>query len=258
MSPKRPRQRLSRAAGPGGPPDGNLKRSSRPLPTALMIPPRAPGPPPPGTRSTIRTRRGSGQRMSSPTSTATRARSDQRGIRCRRNRPTACRHCRRRPSREGSWRPRRPSRLRAASLSRPGWVQDEPGYRTTRALTTEPYEQPGGLHAGQAEEQDRLRVTAATSAESPTCHATGDRTCGCRRTASTSCAATRRSSAGSVWSEIDALEVPSPRVRRRRNRDRARLVVRTYQGDATFEVPGFSGDELHERVAPLVARFGRR
>jgi hypothetical protein len=36
------------------------------------------------------------------------------------------------------------------------------------------------------------------------------------------------------------------------------LVVRTSQGDATFEVPGFSGDELNERVAPLVTRFGSR
>lgn len=61
-----------------------------------------------------------------------------------------------------------------------------------------------------------------------------------------------------VWSEIDAIEVPSSRVRRRRNRDRGRMIIRTSQGDASFEVPGFSSDELNERVALLLARFGRR
>jgi hypothetical protein len=61
-----------------------------------------------------------------------------------------------------------------------------------------------------------------------------------------------------AWSDIESLEVPSPRVRRRRSRDRARLTVRTSQGDASFEVPGFTSEELHGRVLPLFARFGRR
>jgi hypothetical protein len=60
------------------------------------------------------------------------------------------------------------------------------------------------------------------------------------------------------WSDIDALEVPSPRGRRRRGRDRARLIVRTSQGDASFEVPGFTSDELRGRIRPLLVRFGRR
>jgi hypothetical protein len=60
-----------------------------------------------------------------------------------------------------------------------------------------------------------------------------------------------------VWGEIDALEVPAARGRRRRRNSRARLVVRTRHGDASFEIPAFSSDELRRRVDPLVARFGR-
>ena len=139
----------------------------------------------------------------------------------------------------------------------PGWDEDEPGYEDEPGFDDEPYEQPGGLHAGQAEEQDRLRVTAVHLGGVANLPREGIEL--------------RLSAHGLdimsgdeeilgrlMWSEIDSLEVPSPRVRRRRNRDRSRLVVRTNQGDATFEVPGFSGDELNERVAPLVARFGRR
>jgi hypothetical protein len=60
------------------------------------------------------------------------------------------------------------------------------------------------------------------------------------------------------WEEIDALEVPHQRARRRRQpRDRARLVVRTRHGDASFEVPGFSPDELRDRIEPLIGRYGR-
>jgi hypothetical protein len=62
-----------------------------------------------------------------------------------------------------------------------------------------------------------------------------------------------------TWNEIDALEVPAPRGRRRRRGvARARLVVRTRQGDASFEIPAFSGDELRQRLDPLVTRFRRR
>jgi hypothetical protein len=61
-----------------------------------------------------------------------------------------------------------------------------------------------------------------------------------------------------AWADIDSFDVPSPRGRRRRARDRARLTVRTSQGDATFEVPGFTSDELRAQILPLFARFGRR
>ena len=60
-----------------------------------------------------------------------------------------------------------------------------------------------------------------------------------------------------AWPDIDTIEVPLPRARRRRQSGRARLVVRTRNGDASFEVPAFSSDELRERLDPLVARFSR-
>lgn len=59
------------------------------------------------------------------------------------------------------------------------------------------------------------------------------------------------------WSDIDALEVASPRGVRRRRASRARLVVRTSSGDASFEVPDFTGEELRERLNPLVDRYSR-
>ncbi len=60
-----------------------------------------------------------------------------------------------------------------------------------------------------------------------------------------------------VWEEIDGLEVPHTRSRRRRQHAHARLVVRTPHGDASFEVPGFTSDELRDRIEPLVGRYGR-
>ncbi len=60
-----------------------------------------------------------------------------------------------------------------------------------------------------------------------------------------------------VWEEIDALEVPNTRSRRRRQQTRARLVVRTPHGDASFEIPGFSRDELRDRIEPLIDRYAR-
>lgn len=60
------------------------------------------------------------------------------------------------------------------------------------------------------------------------------------------------------WEEIDALEVPHHRTRRRRQpKSGARLVVRTRHGDASFEIADFSPDELRDRIEPLVARYGR-
>jgi hypothetical protein len=59
-----------------------------------------------------------------------------------------------------------------------------------------------------------------------------------------------------VWDEIEALEVPNLRVRRRQKTVRARLVVRTPHGDASFEVPEISADELRDRVEPLMRLYG--
>jgi hypothetical protein len=47
------------------------------------------------------------------------------------------------------------------------------------------------------------------------------------------------------------------RSRRRRSEPRARLLVRTPHGDASFDVPGISPDELRDRVEPLVGLYGR-
>jgi hypothetical protein len=59
-----------------------------------------------------------------------------------------------------------------------------------------------------------------------------------------------------IWGEIEALEVPPLRVRRRHKQLRARLVVRTPHGDASFEVPEVSGEELRDRVEPLMRLYG--
>ncbi len=60
-----------------------------------------------------------------------------------------------------------------------------------------------------------------------------------------------------IWDEIETLEVPHHRSRRRRHELQARLVVRTPHGDASFDVPGVSADDLRDRVEPIVALYGR-
>jgi len=60
------------------------------------------------------------------------------------------------------------------------------------------------------------------------------------------------------WIDIDTLEVPVPRGRRRRRGGRPRLVVRTRQGDASFEIASIGGDELREQLEPLITRFRLR
>ena len=60
-----------------------------------------------------------------------------------------------------------------------------------------------------------------------------------------------------IWDEIEALEVPNLRVRRRSKQLRARLVVRTPHGDASFEVPDIAAEELRDRVEPLMRLYGR-
>jgi hypothetical protein len=71
----------------------------------------------------------------------------------------------------------------------------------------------------------------------------------------------KRSSGAAIgrleWSEIDAIELPSPRrVLRGRRRPRE-LHVSTERGQAQFELPGLTEDELHQRVEPMLARLRR-
>ncbi len=62
--------------------------------------------------------------------------------------------------------------------------------------------------------------------------------------------------------DISALEVSNGRGGSRRRRRRqgtaaAELVVRTGQGEASFEIPGLGADELSTRLAPLRERIGK-
>jgi hypothetical protein len=62
-----------------------------------------------------------------------------------------------------------------------------------------------------------------------------------------------------IWDEIEALEVPNQRRRRRNSQPAlARLVVRTRHGDASFEVPGYSSDELRDRVDLRLESYARQ
>jgi hypothetical protein len=54
------------------------------------------------------------------------------------------------------------------------------------------------------------------------------------------------------WREIEAIETPRSRGRRRR-RTRAQLLIRTARGEAHFEIPGVSESELRGYVEPLFA-----
>jgi hypothetical protein len=57
------------------------------------------------------------------------------------------------------------------------------------------------------------------------------------------------------WAEIRSLDVPPARgLRRRRRSGGAQLVIRTRHGDATFEVPAASADELEAQLNPLRQR----
>lgn len=60
------------------------------------------------------------------------------------------------------------------------------------------------------------------------------------------------------WSEIDELSVVPDRSRRLRRSGRTVLVLRTREGEATFEVPDYSPSELSERVEPLLSAHTRR
>ncbi len=57
------------------------------------------------------------------------------------------------------------------------------------------------------------------------------------------------------WPEIRSLDVPPPKgLRRRRRGGGAHLVIRTRHGDATFEIPEVSSEDLQSRLVPLVQR----
>jgi hypothetical protein len=61
-----------------------------------------------------------------------------------------------------------------------------------------------------------------------------------------------------TWGDIRELTVPSPRGLLRRRRDApANLVIRTENGDASFEAPAVGADELRAHLAPLIERHGR-
>ncbi len=60
------------------------------------------------------------------------------------------------------------------------------------------------------------------------------------------------------WDQVKALEVPTPRGRRRMRRGAStHLIVRTARGDASFEVPEVTPPELEQHLAPIVARHIR-
>jgi len=58
-----------------------------------------------------------------------------------------------------------------------------------------------------------------------------------------------------TWEDITELEVPRGRRSLRPRRDRSpRLVVRTDRGQAYFELPGLTEEQVHEHLAPMFAR----
>ncbi len=59
------------------------------------------------------------------------------------------------------------------------------------------------------------------------------------------------------WTDITALEIPSVRQRRRRRRGpaQAELIIRSaHGGDAGFQVPDVTPEQLHDRLEPVVER----
>jgi hypothetical protein len=55
------------------------------------------------------------------------------------------------------------------------------------------------------------------------------------------------------WETIEMLEVPEGR----RWRNRSRLVVHTEGGDALFDVPTLTGEQLRLLITPFVLRYNR-
>jgi hypothetical protein len=59
------------------------------------------------------------------------------------------------------------------------------------------------------------------------------------------------------WEEVTALDVPEPRgILKRRRAHSAHLVIRSAPGDASFEIPALTPEELREQLTPLNARLG--
>jgi hypothetical protein len=56
------------------------------------------------------------------------------------------------------------------------------------------------------------------------------------------------------WAEIQGLDLPHHGGLRRRRRSPAQLVLRTARGQASFEVPGLTEEELRTQLAPMVVR----
>lgn len=57
------------------------------------------------------------------------------------------------------------------------------------------------------------------------------------------------------WPEIQAVDVPVLRRRLlRRGPPSARLIIHSSWGEANFEIPGFTPDELHDELAPIVTQ----
>ena len=61
-----------------------------------------------------------------------------------------------------------------------------------------------------------------------------------------------------AWADIAELEVPAPRGLRRKRRAETQLVVRTGHGDASFEIPGLSAEELRGHLEPMLKRYKDR
>ena len=58
-----------------------------------------------------------------------------------------------------------------------------------------------------------------------------------------------------AWEDIRSLDVADTRTRRlRRRQGGAQLVVRSDRGDANFEIPGLTPEELRVQLAPLLSR----
>jgi hypothetical protein len=56
------------------------------------------------------------------------------------------------------------------------------------------------------------------------------------------------------WESIETLDVPEGR----RWRNRSRLVVHTEGGDALFDIPSMTGEQLRLQITPFVLRYGGR
>jgi hypothetical protein len=57
------------------------------------------------------------------------------------------------------------------------------------------------------------------------------------------------------WSEIETVELPAPKRGLRSRRRSRELHVSTDRGQAQFELPGLTEDELHEYLEPTLARL---